>query len=222
MNSMKLMTIAIVVTSSLVNAEEPPGPTPSPPPVMSTEQAEVSQVPQGFLDQALKVNVKNQITEGRQSTPVTHRQLFERMGRTDLIAQSEARASRRTALALIGGIGGGLAIAAGVIVVATAPVLASPQCESNVTIYNEICVPRAQAHNIAGGALIATGVIAGLLLGTIAYWSDPDVLTRDETASLIGTYNAQLAKRLKQPPSGLKIVPVVTPDGAAVAASMKF
>lgn len=214
---MKTLLVLVVLSASLALAEEP-----STPPVMSSETAEVSQVPTGFLDQALKVNVKNEITEGRSATRITHRQLFERMGRTDLLTQSLALEQRRTLLAITGGIIAGVAIGAGVAVIATGPRLASPECEADVRIYNEICVPRANAHNYAGTAIIAGGVVTGLLLGTIAYWSDPNVLTRDETASLIGTYNSQLAKRLKQPPSGLKIIPVVTPDGAALSASLKF
>lgn len=214
---MRTFLVATVLSASVALAAEP-----SAPPVMSTEQAEVAQVPTGFLDQALKVDVKNQITEGRSATPVTHRQLFERMGRADLITESFARAQRRTVLAVTGAVVAGLAIAAGTVVIATGPRLASIECESSVQIYNEVCVPRANAHNYSGTAIIAAGVVTGLLLGTLAYWSDPDVLTRDETAALISTYNSQLAKRLKQPPSGWKIVPVVTPDGAAVAASVKF
>jgi hypothetical protein len=189
---------------------------------MSTEQAEVAQVPKGFLDQALKVDVKNQITEGRSATKLTHRQLFERMGRTDLVAESVAREQRRVWLAVSGGAIAVAGAVVGSIFIATGPKLASPECESSVQIYNEICVPRANQHNIAGTAIIATGVVTGLLLGTLAYWSDPSVLNRDETSALISSYNSALAKKLKSPPSGWKILPVITPDGAVVAASVKF
>lgn len=189
---------------------------------MSTEQAEVSQVPSGFLDQALKVDVKNEITEGRSATPVTHRQLFERLGRTDLVAESTAREQRRLWLLVSAGAVAVAGVVSGSIFIATGPNLASPACESDVRIYNEVCVPRAAQHNIAGTALIATGVATGLLLATLAYWSDPRVLTRDETSALISSYNSGLAKKLKTTPSGWKITPVITPDGAAVAASVKF
>ncbi|MBL8913776.1 MAG: hypothetical protein JNM17_23945 [Archangium sp.] len=216
---MKTLLALVVLSASIALADEP-----SAPPVMSTEAAEVAQVPTGFLDQALKVNVKNEITEGRSGNRLTHRQVFERMGRTDLIAESLAREQRRTLLAITGGIIAGVAIGAGITVIATGPKLASPECEADVRIYNEICVPRANAHNYTGTAIIVGGVVTGLLLGTIAYWSDPNVLTRDETASLIGTYNSQLAKRLKNSPSGLKLklMPSIGPDGAALTASLKF
>ncbi|MFZ5441015.1 MAG: hypothetical protein ACOZQL_13490 [Myxococcota bacterium] len=194
---------------------------PSAPPVMPAEEPAPA-LPGEFLDRVLRVDVKNQITEGRAQRPVTHLELFERTGRADLVEQSRALASRRTwllvsagALLVAGGITGG-------VLIGTGPVLASPACESDVRVYNEVCVPRANAHNISGTAVIAGSAAVALLLGTLALWSDPRVLDRDQTAAVVSSYNAQLARTLRRGPSGLKLQPVITPEGAALTASLRF
>ena len=213
---MKLAT-ALLLASLRVFAQEM-----TPPPVMAAEDAEVAQVPTGFLDQALKVDVKNRITEGKAGTLVTHRQLYERTGRIDLVTQSDNRAARRLWLAISAGVVAGAAGIVGGVLIATAPRLNTVECESDVRVYNDVCVPRAAQHNVAGTAVIATGVVTGLLLGTLAFWSDPDVLTRDQTLALVSGYNSQLAKRLRAKPQGLKLLPMVTPDGAMLSAALRF
>lgn len=194
---------------------------PSPPPVMPTEAAEPA-LPDTFLDQALRVDVKNQITRGRAQTPVSHRELFEQLGRADLLERSQALATRRTWL-IVGAVAlSTAAIVTGSILIATAPNLATPACENSVQVYNEICVPRAKEHNISGTAIIAAGVVGSVLMAGFAYASNPDVLTRDETAALIGSFNSRLARQLRRPPAGLRLMPLVTPDGAWLTASLRF
>jgi hypothetical protein len=194
---------------------------PSQPPVMPAEVAEPALPPQ-FLDQALKVDVDNHITQGRAMTPLSHRELFELMGRADLLAKSDSMITRRRWL-IIGAIGlSAASIVAGSVLIATAPNLATPACESSVQVYNEICVPRANQHNISGTAIIVTGVVGALLMAGFAYGSDPAVLTRDETVSLVGTYNSRLARQLRRPPAGLRLIPMVTPEGASLTASLRF
>ena len=205
-----------LLISSAALAQEP-----SPPPVMPTEVADPV-LPSTFLDQALKVDVDNQITQGRDKKPVTHRELFELTGRSDLLVRSELMAARRKWL-IIGAIAlSTAAIVTGALLIATAPNLATPACESSVQTYNEICVPRAAQHNISGTAIIVTGVLGALLMAGFAYGSDPSVLNRDETAALVSTYNSKLARELRRPPAGLRILPLVTPDGASLTASLRF
>ena len=194
---------------------------PTPPPVMPTEVAEPA-LPSVFFDQVLKVDVNNRITQGREKKPVTHRELFELMGRSDLLARSELMAARRKWL-IIGSVAlASAAIIAGSILIATAPNLATPACESSVQTYNEVCVPRAAQHNISGTAIIATGVVGALVMAGFAYGSDPSVLNRDETAALVSTYNSKLARELRRPPAGLRLLPLITPDGAMLTASLRF
>ena len=221
------MHYALLISGLLIGAAAPEQPVlspvegPSVPPVMPTELAEPV-LPGEFLDKALKVDSKNRITMGRAQTPVTHLELFTQLGRGDLIAKSEMLALRRKWL-IIGGVGlGSAAIVTGIILIATAPKLASIYCESSVRIYNDICVPRANEHNISGTAIIVTGVLGALLMAGFAYNSDPRAIDADETAALVGTFNSKLARELRRPPAGIRFLPVVTPDGASLTASLRF
>ena len=207
--------------SGVAMAEEPAAPPVSAPPVMAAEAAEPA-LPAAFLDQAIKVNEKNQVTMGRAGTPLTHRELFVKLERMDLVQRSDDLVARRRGL-IIGSVAlGSASILGGVILIATAPKLASVACESDVRVYNEICVPRANAHNISGTAVIATGVVASLVMAGFAFNSNPEVLGRDETAALVSGYNSKLARQLRRQPAGLRVLPVITPDGAALTASLKF
>jgi hypothetical protein len=213
----RTLTLCGLLLSSAAFAQAEP----TPPPVMPAEAADPV-LPAVFLDQALKVDVDNHITEGRAKKPLSHRELFERLGRVDLLARSDAMISRRKWL-IVGSIAlTSAAIVVGAILIATAPNLATPACESNVQVYNEICVPAANQHNISGTAVIVTGVVGGLLMAGFAYGSDPSVLDRDETTSLVSGYNSRLARQLRRPPAGFRLFPMVTPFGASLTASLRF
>jgi hypothetical protein len=212
----RTLLVSVLLLSVLARAEEP-----TVPPIIPTEQAEPA-IPGQFLDLALKVDVRNHITEGKAQTPVSHRELFTRLGRADLLLQSDNLANKRkwliisaVTLAVAGGVTGG-------ILIGTAPKLASPACESDIHVYNDICVPRAAQHNISGTAVIATAVVGAAMLATFAYWSDPDVLNRDQTAALVSSFNAQLARNLRRPSSTLRVLPMISPDGASLTAALRF
>ena len=210
---------ALLLASSALAQQA--GPPLSPPPVMPTEEAEPV-LPSIFLDQALRVDVGNHITQGRARTPMSHVELFEKMGRADLLTKSAELATRRKWL-IIGSVAlSAAAIITGSILIATAPNLATPACESNIQVYNEICVPRAAQHTISGTAVIVTGVVGALLMAGFAYGSDPAVLTRDETTALVSEYNSRVARSLRRPPNGFRLIPLVTPDGAWLTASLRF
>lgn len=211
-----LLLISGLLLSATASAEEL-----TPPPVLPAEAAEPA-LPTAFLDQALKVDDKNRVTQGRSQVPLTHRELFVRLERSDLVEKSDQLALRRTWL-----IGGSIALSSaaiivGSILIATAPRLASVECESSVAVYNEICVPRANAHNISGTVTIATGVVGALLMAGFAWNSNPAVLDRDETAVLVSGYNSKLARQLRRPPAGIRFLPMVTPDGASLTAALRF
>ena len=191
------------------------------PPVIPIEEAEPA-LPPDFFDQALKVDEKNKVSQGRAQVPLTHRELFVRLERTDLIEKSDGLAMRRQWL-VIGSIAlSTAAIITGALLIATAPRLASVECESSVTIYNEFCVPRANTHNISGTVTIVAGVVGALLMAGFAYNSNPALLDRDETAALVSRYNSKLARQLRRPPAGIRFLPMVTPDGASLAAALRF
>lgn len=211
-----LFLITGLFLSSVARAEDP-----TPPPVMPTELAEPA-LPPAFLDQAIKVDAKNQVTQGRADTPLTHRELFVKLQRTDLVEKSDLLAARRKGLIIASVSVGSASIIGGAILIATAPKLASIACESSVQVYNELCVPRANAHNISGTAIIATGVVGALLMAGFAFNTNPNVLDRDETAALVSSHNSRLARQLRRPPASLRLSPMVTPDGASLTASLRF
>jgi hypothetical protein len=210
------LLLSVLLLGSAALAQET-----SPPPVMPTEAADPV-LPTAFLDQALKVDSNNRISRGRSQETVSHRELFEQLGRTDLLARSQDLAAKRTWL-IVGAVAlSTAAIVTGSILIATAPNLATPACENDVDVYNNVCVPQAAQHNISGTAVIVSGVVGALLMAGFAYGSDPAVLTRDETVALVSTFNSRLARTLRRPPAGLRVLPLVTPDGAWLTASLRF
>jgi len=71
-------------------------------------------------------------------------------------------------------------------------------------------------------------VALGALLFTFAYWSNPDVLDRDEASALASKYNSALKKRLMEgsappaEPSGFRLLPIVGPGGVGLVARLRF
>lgn len=193
------------------------GAEPSAPPIIETP---TTGVPQGFTDAALRVNRLNVITEGRSGKELSHRELFSRLGRTDLLAQSDAVQTRRTVLFVAAGAVAVAGLITGTVLLATSPNLATPQCENDVAVYNEICVPQARQHLTGGVVAYAGGVVGALVLGGLAFLSDPRVLDVDGTSRLVGLYNAQLLRTMRA--NGVTVVPVVTTGGAMMAASLRF
>jgi hypothetical protein len=121
-------------------------------------------------------------------------------------------------------------ITGGIISYATAPDLTRDPCQQDLRTYNEICVPRANAHFIGGTVLMAVGAVGGALLFTLGYWSNPNVTSSDETIGLASKYNSQLKKRLleaqpearKPRPPSLKVAPVLLPTFAGLTARLDF
>ena len=211
--------LAQAQTAEPVTPLPPPAeavPTPSAPPMPVVAPG----VPPSFVDSALRVDRDNVITEGKAGTPVSHRELFTRLGRTDLLEKSDAAKTRRTALFIAAG---GVLLAGavtGIAFLATSPNLATPACENDVRVYNDICVPKVREHTSIGVGSLVGGVVGALLLGGIAFLSDPRVLNADATSRLVGIYNAQLLRKLRG--ETVTLVPVITNEGAAMSASLHF
>lgn len=213
LDSFRCFALGICLLAAVASAQAPL----TEPPVSPPAEASAS-----FIDLALRVDAKNHITEGRLGKPVSHREFFTLLERADLLAALDARAQRRTWL-IVGAVAvGAVAITVGTILLATSPVLASPACESDVRVYNEICVPRLRLHTASGTATIATGVVLSLVMAGFAYGSDQVMISRDETESMVARYNADLARRLKGAPQGFRVLPVVSPDGAGLVAGFRF
>lgn len=207
------LAVLVVAVSLPALAEEL-----SPPPVMPAEDP----APAGFLDQALRVDVKNRVTEGRAGTPITHQELFQRLGRGDLLQQSAAAAERRLGFFVGAAVVAIAGVTTGAVLLATMVNLSAPACERDVKVYNEVCVPAAQRNLIGGVTSLAAGVALGALFASLAFASDPAVLDRDGTTALVSHYNARLLRQLRARPSSLHLLPAITPDGASLSASLRF
>lgn len=197
---------------------EPPAPPPEPPATPAPEPT-----PPAFFERMLSVDQKGRVYEGRARTPVSARDVFERAGRVDLLAQSESLSRRRITLAVLAAVVGAASVAVGVTLIAIAPSPATPVCEADVSYYNDVCVPRYHAYQNAGSAVLVSGLIAASLLATLAWWSNPDVLSRDEMTKLVSAYNAKLKKSLTASgPSSLRVAPWVGPDGGGLLAMLRW
>ena len=88
--------------------------------------------------------------------------------------------------------------------------------------YNDVCVPEAQRLE----AVAATGLIAGIslggLLGALAIWSSPDVLSKDQTSSLISQHNGSLLKRLRGDRSEVRVAPYASARGGGLTTVVAF
>ncbi|MEW6430683.1 MAG: hypothetical protein AB1730_04170 [Myxococcota bacterium] len=197
---------------------EPRGPPPAPPPTAASEAT-----PPAFFERMLSVDQKGRVYEGRARTPVRARDVFERAGRVDLLEQSESLSRRRITLAVLAAVVGAAGVAVGATLIAIAPSPATPTCEADVRYYNDVCVPRYHAYQNTGSAVLVSGVIVASLLATLAWWSNPDVLSRDEMTKLVSTYNARLKKTLAPSgPSSLRLAPWVGPGGGGLAAMLRW
>lgn len=216
MRSLLTLVLAVSVAARAQSVMPEPSVPPPPPEV----EAPVSAATTLFAAQALRVDSKNRISDGAH-LEVSHRELFSRLGREDLLALSDQALVRRKIF-----IASSIAVlvasaVTGAIILATGPNLASAYCSSDIHIYNDLCVPRAREHTTAGTATILGGVAGALLLATLAWWSDPDLMDRDATSKLVSTYNVMLAKKLRTP-NNVKFLPMISSDGAMLAASLRF
>jgi len=237
--SLAALTVLLLATSA--HAEEPtpwftPAPTavPAPPPGAETAPVVASEatpppplgsarLPPAFMDRFLSYDDDAEVVrQGRARQPLSPDALYAQLNRPDLVEKSRAAVRRR----VIFGVAAGVAFVAGATTVVLSrlggPNLNAGPCVQNIGTYNRICVPDEQRRDI----LSAVGVVGGLsltaLLGTLAYWSSPDVLSRDEKTSLISQHNGSLLKRLRNESADVRFTPYASPQGAGVVTSFTF
>lgn len=151
---------------------------------------------------------------------IDQRELYEITGRTDLTERAMKNEGRRTAF-VITAVASGLAlVGTGVGLLATTPNLASPYCESSVDRYNHECLPQVELHRTLGTALLVSGLVAGTLFATLAYWAKPDLLTRREVEDLVDAYN----KKTAPPPAPVEVrlTPLIAPGFGGLSLSLRF
>lgn len=208
--------------ASAAPAELPSALSPPPPPD-PTPVVEPPSVPLAFYERLLTVDEKGQVYEGKQRAKLTPREVFERAGRTDLLERSDTLSRRRLGLAISAGVVAVVGSAVGIGLIALAPSAATPECEADVKFYNEVCVPRHMAYETAGSAVLVSSLVVGSLLATLAWWSNPNVLSRDEMTGLVSGYNGKLKRQLTgQAPSGLKVLPYLGPGQAGLVAAVRW
>lgn len=194
----------------------------TPPPLPAVEAPAEPLVPAAFFDDVLSWDPDaKQAVHGRQKTVLTRTEFFERVGRLDLIEQSNSLRARRITLAVAAGtvaLGG---LIGGIVLLAGSPDMNSAYCVNNVANFNQ-CHEINRVHQTGGIGLIAGSVATAALMATLAWWSSPDVVDSDEATHLVSQYNADLLKRLRASRGSLKWMPVVSPDGAALAVAGQF
>ena len=196
----------------------PSAPAPLPPPASS------ERVGAKFLEKHLAYDwADQQVVVGTAGKPVDRMTFYRMVNRPDLVAKSEAASRRRLHYAIAAGVTAAAGITVGLIELVTAPDLNSPECVLNgPTNFNSNCEPAVERHQTIGTIALVSGVTLGALLGTLAYWSSPDVLTPDETQALIARHNAELMKGLRGTPTSLRVTPVIGPRGGGLVASLRF
>ena len=191
---------------------------PPPPPV----EAVVPLVPQAFFDDVLAWDLQgNQALKGRQKIALTRTEFFQQVGRLDLIDKSDAIRTRRVWFAVTAGVaalGGGIG---GVFLLSGSPNMNSAFCTANIANFHQ-CDDDNRFHQKGGIAFIAGGAAIAMLMATLAWWSNPDVVDGDEATHLVAQYNAGLLKRLRVSSGPLKWLPLVSADGALLAVSGRF
>lgn len=179
-------------------------------------------MPAAFFDDVLSWDLgANQALKGKERIALSRNEFFERVGRVDLIEKSNSLRSRRIGLMVSAGtlvVGGTIA---GVLVLSRSPDMNSSFCVANVDNFNR-CHDTNRVHQTGGIGVMAGSYVAAMLLATLAWWSNPDVLDGDEAIHLVSQYNAGLLKRLRASKGSLKWMPMVSPDGALLAVTGRF
>lgn len=242
MQLVRLVAVSLVVVVGAASAQTPadspvtPEPTAPPPPPVSPAVPDVTppplpaepRLPQIFHEQFIAVDSKGNTSVGTSHRPLTRQQFFELAGRPDLVEASLAASHRRAAFVISGAAVLAAGAVAAVALLATIPDVRVMPC-ANLVYYRDVCQAIVQSHTLGGVLSAAGAATVGALLFTLAYWSTPDVLDRDEATALASKYNAALKKRLMEgvaspppEPSGFRLLPVIGPGGVGLVAWLTF
>jgi hypothetical protein len=210
---------AVVLLATQAFAQSPePELTPPPDAPTSTEPPAPPPLPPAFFERMLTVDEKGRVYEGRQRRLLTREEVLERLERPDLFEKSDAIARKRLTLAISAGLVAVTGAAVGIALIATAPPVATVECESDVQTYNEVCVPRHMAYETAGSVVLVVGIVGASLLATFAWWSNPDPVRRDEATAAVSAYNGKLKRSLAPPPVSWRVAPWLAPGQGGLAA----
>jgi hypothetical protein len=205
----RLISVSVLSVALLARAEEamPPSTTP---PIIAAEE-----------DRSVIYTDEYQILYGEARKELTPVQLFEVLGRTDLVEQAKVNSTRRTALIISAVSVAAVGVGLGIGLLATAPNLQTGRCNMEAAYFNDVCVPLNSAHQVGGATSIAGGLIIGAILGSVAWWTRPEVFTRYELGKFIDQHNASLVN--KKPTSfHFELSPSLSPAFAGLVATGTF
>lgn len=170
----------------------------------------------------------HEVRQGSNGPPLEREQLYQILRRPDLLEETDRRETKRTLLFL--GAGGLLAtgVVTGVVLLATAPNMNSPECLATADSYNNGCSPDNTRHQIFGAMAIGAGVLGGSALAFVAFGVNLDPLTPDEKQRAIASYNGALMAHLRNNaatrpwPTSIRFTPVFDLHGGGLAAAARF
>jgi hypothetical protein len=188
-----------------------------PPPVAS------SPVPSAFMERFLSYDEDTEgVVQGRARQPLSRDAFYAELNRPDLVEKSRQAAQRRVLLAVAAGVVLAAGVTTAVIERVTLPNLNTGFCVQSLAIYNNICVPAEQRQDIIASTALVGGIALSALLSTLAYWSSPNVLSKDEASSLISEHNAGLLRRLRSGKAEFHVLPYASAQGGGVVTAVTF
>ncbi len=204
---MRRQRFLFVACLSSLSLAQTAAPAPASPAVPASAAPSVSAPPVVNVQEDTTIDLTDdgRILFGAQKRQVDAPELFRALGRADLVAQSEANVKRRFGFTIAAISVAVVAVGVGIALFATTPDVKSPACTSNLTTYNEVCVPDAVAHQAAGGAVLGGGLLVAGILASIAYWARPEVFSKWDLKKFINEHNASIGA----PAVSLQVVPAV-------------
>jgi hypothetical protein len=204
-------------------AEAPAAPAAVEAPAAPAAPLAPTRLPPAFMDQFLTYDeTEGGVFVGKGRRPLARDDFFTAVGRPDLLAKSHEASRRRLILAISGGAVLATGVTMAVVAWSGAPDLNSAYCVQSPKVFNEVCVPDSHHRDIIAASGLVGGIAIGTLLGALAYWSSPNILSHDDTAALVAKHNAGLLKRLRAERSDLSVVPYASLQGGGFAASFRF
>jgi hypothetical protein len=205
----RLALLAAAALLSLPARAQAPADAPVPPPSAPPAQG----APEG-----LQVTVTDDDQVLLRSRPVSPRQLFEALGREDLVAQADANAARRRALIIAGTAVAVAGVTAGLLVFAAGPDFSKLPCNTDDPRVFQACQDDHRAHTIAGTVPLFASLAVGGLLVTLGILTLPDVFTPYELHKFIRQHNASL----DPPKATFRLAPWLSPGGGGLAGAGTF
>lgn len=201
----RALSLLLVLLATLARAQAPEPAPPLPPlPAAAPE------------DRRVELTDDDLLLYGNPPRQVTPVELFQALGRQDLVDRARANAARRLGLFIAAGVLAAGAVAVAAALWATAPEMGgTSRCNSgDLAYYNTVCQPQWVLHTQGGTFALVGGLAAAGVLATFALFTRPDVFTPFELQQFIREHNASLA--------WLRLTPWLSPAGAGLAARAAF